>query len=79
LPAVRWPILQHRLSAVRSSLQARARHLVTSAIIPNAGAAVHLVRAGYDAEGADGFCRGEGGVDEYTIARTVGEAAFMLC
>ena len=32
LPAVRWPLLQHRLSAVRSSLQARIRHLVTSAV-----------------------------------------------
>ena len=32
LPAVRWRILQHRLSAVRSSLQARTRHLVISAV-----------------------------------------------
>ena len=104
LSGVRWPLLQHRLSAVRSSLQDRTGRLVTSevewveplrnpssafanlmgfaepvigpatsgrtrwlypllrasAVIPDAGAAVHLVRAGYDAEGADGFCRGEG-------------------
>ena len=30
--SVRWPVLQHRLSAVRSSLQDNTRRLVTSAI-----------------------------------------------
>jgi hypothetical protein len=33
-----------------------------SAVLPDTGAAVHLVRAGYDAQGAVGFCRGEGGI-----------------
>jgi hypothetical protein len=27
-----------------------------------------LVRAGYDAGGVDGFCRGEGRVDGYTFS-----------
>ena len=32
------------------------------AVLPDAGAALHLVRPGHDAQGADGFRRGEGGL-----------------
>ena len=46
----------------RDVLLDRRRAAAARAVLPDAGAAVHLVRAGYDAQGADGFCRGEGGV-----------------
>jgi hypothetical protein len=50
-----------------------------SAIIPNAGAAVHLVRAGYDAEGVDGFCRGEGGVRKTFPGRGAARSVAKWC
>jgi MFS family permease len=46
----------------RHRLFDRRRTALAGPVIPDAGAALHLVRAGYDAQGADGFCRGEGGL-----------------
>ena len=37
---------------------------IPPAVLPDAGVFVYLVRAGYDAEGVDGFCRGEGWLDD---------------
>jgi hypothetical protein len=45
--------------------------LSASAVIPDTCAAVHLVRVGYDAEGVDGFCRGEGSVTRPAQTPTV--------
>jgi hypothetical protein len=44
-------------------------------VLPDAGATVQLVRAGYDAEGVDGFCRGEGGVTIIVIVRESGRSS----
>jgi hypothetical protein len=48
----------------RANLMGFASFAPSHAVLPDAGAAVQLVRAGYDAEEVDVFCRGEGWLDD---------------